>query len=123
MGKVVKTNLLLYMFTLCLVLSSCKDIEHVFLINKTSDTISIQVTLATHEGEQIMETNIAPKESDGWEFEVNDSDKKILDKKLKYIVITSKSCKKELQRNEILRLVEKNGAWNIIIDNEVLNCN
>ena len=78
MDKIVKTYLLLSIFCLCMVLSSCKDIEHVFLINKTSETISIKVTLVTLEGEQIMETDIAPNESDGWEFEVNKGDKKIL---------------------------------------------
>jgi len=123
-GKIVKTNLLLCIFCLCLMLSSCKNIEHVFIINKTSDTISIEVTLVTRESEQIMRVNIDPDKSDGWEFEENDEDKNILDKKLKNIVITNnKNCKKELQRGDILKLVEKSGAWTIIIDNEVLNCN
>ena len=124
MDKIVKTYLLLSIFCLCMVLSSCKDIEHVFLINKTSETISIKVTLVALEGEQIMETDIAPNESDGWEFEVSKGDKKILDKKLKNIVIIDhKGCKKELERNDILSLAKKSGAWNIVIDEAVLSCN
>lgn len=123
MVKIVKTNFLLCVICLCLALSSCKDIEHVFVINKTSETINIKVILDTHEGVQIMEANIAPNESDGWEFEVNDGDTNILDKKLKKIMIANTNCKKELNRDEILRLVEKSGAWNIVIDDKVLNCN
>lgn len=124
MDKIAKTNFLLCILFLCLALSACKDIEHVFLINKTNEPIFVKVTLVTHKGEQVMETDIAPNESDGWEFEANKGDEKILSEKLKSIVIiNNKGCKKELQRNDILSLAEKSGAWNIVIDKEVLNCN
>lgn len=113
-----------FLLCLCLMLSSCKDIEHLFLINKLNQTIIVKVTLLTEDGEQIMETRIAPNESDGWEFEIDKGGKKIIDEKLKDIVILDyKDCKKIFQRDDILKIVEKSGAWNIIIDKEVMNCN
>ena len=99
------------------------EIEHVLLTNNTSETILVKVSLLTQEGEQIMETNIAPNESDGWEFEVDKSSEKIIDEKLKSIVILNNyGCKKELQRSDILNIAEKSGAWNLVIDEKLMSC-
>jgi len=124
MDKIIRISIASCVFCLCLTLSSCKQIEHVFLSNNTSEPILVKVRLLTQKGEQIIETNIAPNESDGWEFEVDKGGEKIIDKKLKSIVIRNdKGCKKELQRSDILNLAKKSGAWNIVIDKEVMNCN
>ena len=123
MDKVIKINIALSVFSLCLMLSSCMEIEHVLLTNNTSETILVKVSLLTQEGEQIMETNIAPNESDGWEFEVDKSSEKIIDEKLTSIVILNNyGCKKELQRSDILNIAEKSGAWNLVIDEKLMSC-
>ncbi|MCP5002383.1 MAG: hypothetical protein GY941_00290 [Planctomycetes bacterium] len=122
MGKI--TKLYLVFCAICLFLGSCKNIEHMFLENNTSETIFVKVFLLTEDGEQIMDTSIKPNANDGWSYEVDAIRKKEIDKKLKKLIIANdKGCKIELRRKEIIELVRKSGAWILVIDQSVMNCN
>ena len=123
MVKVIKPHIFYYVICIFLLLSGCKSTEHVFLENNTNETIAVQIYLLTKNGEQIMETSIAPDDSDGWSYETGAVSNEEIDKKFRKLIITNdKGCRTELDRNKMNDLVSKSGAWKLVIDQNIMNC-
>ncbi|MCF6299175.1 MAG: hypothetical protein L3J01_04775 [Thiomicrorhabdus sp.] len=123
MVKTIKLHFFYCVICILLLLGGCKNTEHVFLENNTNEIIIVQVYLLTENGEKIMKTSIDPGDSDGWSYEVGIFGSDKIDEKFKKIIINNKECEVELSRNEINNLVDKSGAWKLVIDKNIMNCN
>lgn len=123
MERIIKFCTLYYVICVFLFLTGCKNTEHVFLKNDTNKKIVVQIYLLTKNGEQIMETSIAPDDSDGWSYETGAVSNKEFDKRFRKLIITNnKGCQIELDRNEMNGLISKSGAWKLVIDKNIMNC-
>jgi len=118
----VKSAFLVIIF---LITTSCSSIQGVAITNNTTETIQFRGQFESKPHAPFnLDFTLQPRANDLWMYEIGYFEEKILDKRLKKIILTNnKGCKVILERETLEKIAVKNGPWEINIDQEMMTCN
>ncbi len=104
---------------------SCKTIEGVRITNDSTHTLSIQAFFGSNQGdESSLHFTLKPGDSDFWQYEAGRRERKMVDYTFKKLLASDlRGCSAEYDRKNIEEAAQKNGMWNLVINNSSLTCN
>lgn len=120
-----KLTFLPIFFAVVTLFSGCKEPEYdfIFVQNNTQSEIVVTASFASANSERNqLKLTLAPEQRDGWRYttEGNETDK--VDSELETLLISSKNCEVELDRPQLKRAISRDGAWLLVVSDELMGC-
>lgn len=115
----------IFILATVILFSGCQEPEHdfVFIQNDTASELLVTALFSSDlSSSNSVKLTLAPQQRDGWRYAVGSDGLNAPDSKLVKLLLINEFCKTELNRSQLRQVIDRNGAWLLVVTAELMAC-